>query len=201
MCFAVVFGGGIALQRVSFAIWFWQLGSCILACICETPPPFIFQKTCTDLVSLQSYGFGVPKPQVNRSKRLIPSLCSRLKSGPGSILVGTSSLKMRFGWPIRNQNKRILQALITKSPQKPKRIGRMSKESSSIRCSRSIEQHPTFPPFQVEERPYLDMSTTTSFSPRKPLFCSKGLLGETKVIIRYDHRERQGIQDIRTRLI
>ena len=33
MCFAVVFGGGVALMRVNFAIWFWQLGSCVLACI------------------------------------------------------------------------------------------------------------------------------------------------------------------------
>jgi len=36
MCFAVVFGGGIALMSVNYAIWFWQLGSCILACICKT---------------------------------------------------------------------------------------------------------------------------------------------------------------------
>lgn len=33
MTFATVFGGGIALQRAPYEIWFWQLGSCIFACI------------------------------------------------------------------------------------------------------------------------------------------------------------------------
>jgi len=46
MCFAVVFGGGIALQNVSFAIWFWQLGSCILACICKSKPVDVLIVPC-----------------------------------------------------------------------------------------------------------------------------------------------------------
>jgi len=33
MTFVTVFGGGIALQRVGYEIWFWQLASCIGACI------------------------------------------------------------------------------------------------------------------------------------------------------------------------
>ena len=31
MTFVTVFAGGIAIQRTSWAIWFWQLGSCVLA--------------------------------------------------------------------------------------------------------------------------------------------------------------------------
>lgn len=35
MTFATVFGGGVAVQRVGYQIWFWQLASCVLACICR----------------------------------------------------------------------------------------------------------------------------------------------------------------------
>ncbi|KAK5166572.1 uncharacterized protein LTR77_008115 [Saxophila tyrrhenica] len=31
MTFITVFAGGIAIQRTNWAIWFWQLGSCIIA--------------------------------------------------------------------------------------------------------------------------------------------------------------------------
>ena len=31
MTFITVFAGGIAIQRTSWPIWFWQLGSCVLA--------------------------------------------------------------------------------------------------------------------------------------------------------------------------
>ena len=31
MTFITVFAGGIAIQKTSWAIWFWQLGSCALA--------------------------------------------------------------------------------------------------------------------------------------------------------------------------
>lgn len=31
MTFITVFAGGIAIQKTSWAIWFWQLGSCVLA--------------------------------------------------------------------------------------------------------------------------------------------------------------------------
>jgi hypothetical protein len=31
MTFVTVFAGGIAIQNTNWAIWFWQLGSCILA--------------------------------------------------------------------------------------------------------------------------------------------------------------------------
>ncbi len=33
MTFVTVFAGGIAIQRTNWAIWFWQLGSCVVACI------------------------------------------------------------------------------------------------------------------------------------------------------------------------
>lgn len=32
MTFVTVFAGGIAIQKTTWAIWFWQLGSCVLAC-------------------------------------------------------------------------------------------------------------------------------------------------------------------------
>ena len=32
MTFVTVFAGGIAIQNTSWAIWFWQLGSCVGAC-------------------------------------------------------------------------------------------------------------------------------------------------------------------------
>ena len=31
MTFVTVFAGGIAIQKTSWAIWFWQLGSCFLS--------------------------------------------------------------------------------------------------------------------------------------------------------------------------
>lgn len=45
-----VFAGGIAIQRTNWAIWFWQLGSCIIAIffvyfMC----PETVGKTCTFL--------------------------------------------------------------------------------------------------------------------------------------------------------
>lgn len=36
MTFATVFGGGVAVQRVGYQIWFWQLAACVLACICKS---------------------------------------------------------------------------------------------------------------------------------------------------------------------
>jgi hypothetical protein len=33
MTFVTVFTGGIAIQKTSWAIWFWQLGSCVVACV------------------------------------------------------------------------------------------------------------------------------------------------------------------------
>jgi len=36
MTFVTVFGGGIALQRTGYGIWFWQLASCILSAICKS---------------------------------------------------------------------------------------------------------------------------------------------------------------------
>lgn len=38
MTYVTVFGGGIALQRVSYEIWYWQLFSCVLACVCKCCP-------------------------------------------------------------------------------------------------------------------------------------------------------------------
>lgn len=33
MTFITVFAGGIAIQKTSWEIWFWQLGSCVLAIV------------------------------------------------------------------------------------------------------------------------------------------------------------------------
>lgn len=42
MTFATVFGGGIALQRVGWELWFWQLGACVLSAICKSHASIAF---------------------------------------------------------------------------------------------------------------------------------------------------------------